>query len=206
VTADRRSLRGSNRPRRQPAFRSPAKTLTVYCEGRVTERQYLINLAARFRATSVSVARDHGDPKYLVELAVAQKKRARRQGEAADLIWCVFDADDHERLTDALIQARDNQIPVALSNPCFELWVILHFEEQTAYLDRAAARRCVQTHIRDYDKKLPFESLVPGAEAAHTRARALEERHLGNGSKEYENPSSGMWRFVDAVGALRTAP
>ena len=28
--------------------------------------------------------------------------------------------------------ARDNGIRVAISNPCFELWLVLHYAQQTA--------------------------------------------------------------------------
>jgi hypothetical protein len=124
------------------------------------------------------------------------------------LIWCVFDADEHPRLHDALIQARDNGIPVALSNPCFELWILLHFENQSAYLDRATARRAVERHVRGYDerKHVPYELLVPGEADASARAQSLEARHERNGSPLTENPSSGVWRFVDQVTALRTTP
>jgi hypothetical protein len=177
----------------------------VFCEGAVTERQYVIQLARSVRATSVKVATEHGDPKYLVELAV-KHKRAGRKSAPADIVWCIFDADDHKRLNDALIQARDNDIPVALSNPCFELWALLHFADHRAYIDRAALRAEVQAHLPGYDKELPFDKLAPGKDAAADRAKSLGEMHIGNGSEKHENPSTNVWQIVEAIENLRTAP
>jgi hypothetical protein len=201
-----RQLRGDARPKRGAAFRKPAETLLVFCEGKVTERGYVLDLAKHLRATSVSVATEHGDPKYLVELAAAEKRRRRRGTGPSDHIWCIFDRDDHERLLEALDQARANEIPVALSNPSFELWVLLHLCDHTAYIDRAALRGLVQDRLQGYDKRVPFADVAPGLDEACSRAEALAERHVGNDSDETENPSSGMWRFVEVVKTLRTPP
>lgn len=203
------SLRGSARAARRGAYLAPAPTLLVYCEGEVTEHRYINELARHLRATSVAVAREHGDPKYLVECAVTEKRRRRSGREAGDQLWCVFDVDDHERLRPALIQARDNEIGVALSNPCFELWALLHFQEQTAYIDRDPVRRKLQDHIPTYsrdNKVLPFADLVPRQDEAVRKAKALREMHVRNGSPEDANPSTSVWALVDAMSALRTAP
>jgi RloB-like protein len=202
-------LRGSTRIERRRPFRPAAKTLLVFCEGAVTERQYVYGLAKYLGAGSVSVSLERGDPKRLVEFAVAEKRAGRRRGsDAADLVWCLFDADDHTRLAEALVQARDNELSVALSNPSFELWLLLHFADQTAYIDRHDARREVENHVPRYSdrKEVPFELLIPGHSEAALRAELLEKRHRDNGSPTTENPSSGVWRFVAEVASLRTAP
>jgi hypothetical protein len=170
----------------------------VYCEGKVTERGYINDLARHVRATSVTVASEHGDPKYLVERAAAQKK-ATKSADPKDSIWCVFDADDHLRLAEALKQAKDNGIPVALSNPCFELWVLLHYDDHRAYIERAALRAKVKTHLPKYDKAVPFAELHPSCDQASARAVALHDMHEGNGSVRHENPSTSVWELVEAI-------
>ncbi|MCB9390355.1 MAG: RloB domain-containing protein [Acidimicrobiia bacterium] len=35
----------------------------------------------------------------------------------------------------------NSAIGVALSNPCFELWVVLHHEDQTAHVDRRSIQQ-----------------------------------------------------------------
>ena len=114
----------------------------------------------------------------------------------------------HRERLQALVQARDNEIPVALSNPSFELWIPLHFEDCSAYLHGDQARRDVEGHVPQYKerKTVPFDILAPRYEDAVIRSERLEDRHIGNGSRAERNPPGGMWRLVSELSAFRTAP
>ena len=123
-----------------------------------------------------------------------------------DEIWCVFDTDQHPNLAQAINEAGQSEIEVAVSNPCFELWLVLHSQEQTAFIDRHDAQRLANALGLSNDKNIPDTAWVrlgPDFETAKERARALAERHVGNGSSRRENPSSDVWRLVDR---LRDAP
>jgi hypothetical protein len=85
-----------------------------------------------------------GVPKTVVERAVQLRNRAeqeaKRRGDEYlryDYVWCVFDVDEHPFVPEAKQQAHDNRIDLAVSNPCFELWFLLHFQDQTAHIERA---------------------------------------------------------------------
>lgn len=89
-----------------------------------------------------------GVPKTLVERATEMKKAGEREANTKkdeylryDEVWCVFDIDDHPKIADARQQARDNGIDLAISNPCFELWVLLHFQDQRAHISRCPDTR-----------------------------------------------------------------
>lgn len=154
----------------------------------------------------VTIARDHGRPLQLVEKAVARKRadalEARRaRGRPYDEIWCVFDVDDHPNFEQAVDLARRHGIELAVSNPCIELWFILHLEDQTAYLDRSAAKRrardllgCGESLAAD-----ALDILAAHADEAIVRARFLDEKHAGDGSSPGENPSSGLHRLMEAI-------
>lgn len=124
----------SSLSRRPPTLRPKARLLLV-CEGQETEPGYFRQLAARHRVLIDVPPHQGSDPKTVVETAVCLKKDADRAARkdpfaAYEEVWCVIDVDQHPRLGDALQQARDNGICVALSNPCIELWLLLHFQEQ----------------------------------------------------------------------------
>ncbi|WP_084734299.1 RloB family protein [Rhodococcus sp. RD6.2] len=51
---------------------------------------------------------------------------------AAVEVWIVVDRDDHAYLEDALRTALREGIRVAFSNPCFEVWPILHLSDHRA--------------------------------------------------------------------------
>src|SRR4051812_45462119 len=177
----RRERRGPEDLRRRVARREPKRRILVVCEGGVTEAGYFKNLRAAFRNPLVVVEIDDqgGVPKTLVERAAARKREAERDAKSRrdeflsyDEVWCVFDVDEHPHLPDARQQARDNGIELAVSNPCFELWALLHFQDHTAHIERGDARRRLRQHLPEYEKSLPFIRLhTTYAEAVK---RALE--------------------------------
>lgn len=114
-------------------------------------------------------------------------------------MWCVFDVDEHPHIPDAKQQARDNGILLAISNPCFELWALLHFQDQTAHIERRDAYRLVCEHIAEYVKELPFEKLQPGYADAVKRAIALEKRHEAAMMDRGSNPSTGVYMLLQSI-------
>jgi RloB-like protein len=122
-------------------------------------------------------------PRHVVERAIELSASSD-----FDQAWCVFDVDSFST-DDAIVLASDRGIRLAVSNPCFELWLLLHFEERTSHVDdyRAAARS-LRKHVAVYDKtRLRFEDYQLGLSDAIDRARKLGD--MGN-------PSTGMWRLA----------
>lgn len=193
--------------RRREPHREPRRRVLIVCEGGVTEAGYFRDLRAAFRNPLVEVEIDYkgGVPKTLVERAAERKKAAEREARSRrddflryDEVWCVFDIDEHPHLPDARQQARDNRIDLAVSNPCFELWALLHFQEQTSHLERRDARNRLKRHLPDYEKALPFERLKPGYLEAVTRAHELERRCEADGEPG-RNPSTGVHRLTEQI-------
>jgi hypothetical protein len=88
-------------------------------------------------------------------------------------IWCVFDVDEHPLLAEAKHQASANHIKTAISNPCFELWVLLHFQDQRAHIARSVVQSLCRERIPGYKKLLPCEALAPYLADAMNRAGEL---------------------------------
>lgn len=179
----------------------------MFSEGEQTEVGYLIHWWREHRDTvGVTIADFQGGPLQLVDQAVAAKKRGKREsrrgeGRVHDEIWCVFDIDEHPYVPQAVDKAYANGINLAVSNPCIELWFILHFEDQTAHLERGAAQNrsrdllgCDKTLTRD-----AHDLLVAGFAGAKERAQHLDTKHHGDGSPPRSNPSSNMWQLVDRI-------
>lgn len=196
--------------RRRPASLDPRPRILVLCEGQVTEFEYFDALRREERNQLVEVEIDFtgGAPKTLVERAAIRKRnseeearRARDENLKYDEVWCVFDVDEHPKLPDARQQARDNGIKLAVSNPCFELWLLLHFREQHAHIERKAAATLLKTYIRDYHKHVPFEVLRDGYAEAVQRAEQLEKHHIDIGA-EGGNPSTDVYRLTEYIRAF----
>ena len=112
---------------------------------------------------------------------------------AQDECWAVFDVDHHlaKELSGAAQIATSRGYRLAGSNPCFELWLLLHLTDDVAGLasseeDRHAARACEQRlhetlqagdpRARGYDKNsIGAErfAVLDRVQAAVTRARTL---------------------------------
>jgi hypothetical protein len=197
----------SGRPRRSVSRAAVRRQILLFVEGERTEEEYLVDWHRRYRThVRVTVAEEHGVPVTLVNLAVKAKAEAARderrgRGAAWDEIWCVFDEDEHPNVPQAIAKAEANGIRVAVSSPCIELWFILHFEAQTAYIGRAAAQSRAR-HLLGCAKGLSddaLDSLAARYQDARTRARALDDKHSGDGSPPRSNPSSEVWKLIDQI-------
>ena len=93
-----------------------------------------------------------------------------------------------------------NHIQLAVSNPCFEVWLILHFQGQGAWLDNNDARRLRRSLDGSRDKGLDAAKYMSLIGNATRRAVELDQHHLRNGTLFPDNnPSSGMHRLISAV-------
>lgn len=191
--------------RKQPTRKAKPRILIV-CEGKVTEPTYLHALNQGWGTKVVlEFNLKNSTPKQIVEEAARAKKAAKRKkaedaNENYDAIWCAFDRDEHPLVKEALQQASANEIPVAYSNPNFELWLLLHFQDQTASLNRNQASTLCRQHMPGYGKAPYTDLLLPLLEAALERAKALMTRQIERGEAR-ESP----WTEVhDLVAAIRT--
>ena len=129
---------------RRPAVRPPAARIVVATEGVLTEPEYLRVFSRIHGDRSVRVVpiRVGGDPRAVVERAIEESERSKRDKLATrDSVWAMFDRDIHQQFDEARDLARGNGIRLAISNPCFELWGILHYQDQNAPLERQECQR-----------------------------------------------------------------
>jgi hypothetical protein len=146
-------------------------------------------------------------PKAIVERAVELKKQAdldakRRADDnlTYDEVWCVFDVDDHRLIFEATEQAKANEIEVAVSNPCFELWALLHFQDQRAHIERGKVQRLCIKHMPAYEKELSYDILRSKYSDALRRSEGLEKWHDSRGTPG-ENPSTMVYKLVERIRA-----
>src|SRR5262245_54609772 len=138
-----RRTRGTTRGRRTPSNSAQRFQILVFAEGLRTEVGYINHWLKRHRErVIVQFASNQGGctPMTLVQNAIAQRENdireaKRGRGGAFDEYWCICDVDTHPHLSEALALAAENGINVGLSSPCLELWFLIHFEPQTAYVN-----------------------------------------------------------------------
>ncbi|MCP3936882.1 MAG: RloB domain-containing protein [Actinomycetia bacterium] len=197
-------------PKRSPGRQPQRRVIRVLTEGEVTEPHYLTLLARKHRHT-ITIQHDKDSagsaPLTLVQEARRQQKASKRRrksdGPDFDEIWCAFDTDEHLNIAQAIAEARDAEVKVARSNPCSELWLVLHVEDHNANVHRHdIQRRATDLGLTD-GKSIcgteAEETLMANTQSAVDRAQHIDDRHGNDGSPAGENPSSGMWRLVEAI-------
>jgi hypothetical protein len=87
-------------------------------------------------------------------------------------------------------------VKLAVSNPCFELWLLLHHDECRAHQARCSTVvKRLREHVPNYDKtQVSFADHAKGVRAAISRARALD-----GDDDSFPNPSTGMWRLTEIL-------
>lgn len=192
-------------PRRgRAAKRAPRNVLRVLTEGERTEPEYLFVWVRHNAGVHLDLADTGMTPDALVRRAKEHLKAQPRRRSTRDFdeIWCVFDTDEHENLPRAIEEARQSGVEVAVSNPCFELWLVLHRRRQTAYIDRRDVQRLSNELGLSDGKAIAAagrNTLVEAFPIAKERAQELDRRHAGNDSPARENPSTNVWRLVDQL-------
>ena len=83
-------------------------------------------------------------------------------------MYCVFDRDPHPQFEEASKTALDRGLKLARSWPCFEFWLLLHFEVVRApYMRKGSVSPCdacihdLRKHLPEYSKGDPatFDAL-----------------------------------------------
>lgn len=108
----------------------------ILCEGE-TEENYFTGLVTqekyrrKFASIDVEIfkPKDHS-PIGLVNAAKDKIKKAKQDKNPYDFVWIVFDKDGHSGIPAAFEMARNAnpEIKIAFTIPCFEYFVLLHFE------------------------------------------------------------------------------
>lgn len=175
--------------------RSYQNKIIIVVEGKKTEKQYFTNLKISFHKLTLHVEVHPGIGKYdalsLVKYASELKKKDLNNNvwdEQIDQIWVVCDTEGVQnvrKIQSAKMLASRNGIKLALSNPCFEYWGILHYQKTF---------RPFQTpeKVKQYLR----EAYIPGYEESMDLFALTKDRinfALGN-VNELRNENNDHWR------------
>jgi len=181
---------------------APQPTVLIICEDSKSGKNYIEDAAHHFRVI-VTVEIIHvgkTDPKGIIEEAIKRKTKY-------DRIFCVFDRDSHENWELALGMTRDHkQISLIISYPCFEYWLILHFNCNRKPYDRQGSKSpgdcCVAdlrqiTSMANYDKgggTAVFANLIDRLPQARKNSLIVYNQAKIDGEM---NPSTEFHTLID---------
>ena len=143
--------------RRAPA-REPATIMIVVTEGEKTEPRYLemfkkihIEPFARKSDFRLEIVSGVGVPMTVVNRAIQELQRLQEPLSGEDSVWAMFDLDEHPKFDEAKHKARSKGVHLAVSNPCFEIWIIYHYQNWEGPIERECQRK-LEELCSSYDK------------------------------------------------------
>lgn len=174
---------------RRVGTRTERRAVLIVTNGERTECDYFEALRQEPWITGkVKVKVEKGDP-----AAVVRRATQIRDDNGYDEAWAVCDADEFD-VTSLLAGMHDPGVVLALSVPCFEVWLILHLSAGCRGSDNARqAGDFLKKILPTWDKTaLSFDDFRAGVFDAVYRARKLEQPPHGN-------PSTAVWRLIESL-------
>lgn len=189
---------------RESSFKEAEKIYILAFEGEVTEPTYFeglrnseyFNDSGLIEIISINRPPRRGtDPVSVKNLLKEAKEQFRFNKN--DEYWIVVDRDDwetiHKHSFDDLVkecEAEEN-FYLALSNPCFELWILLHFVDAVALDEEIKKQLLENARINPrkkfvgqlieeysglvYSKTPPVDLMLPNTHTAIVRAKSLDD-------------------------------
>jgi len=222
----RRKARKAEDLARKKASRDPYPKVLIVCEGEKTEPNYFSELKDHLElsSTNVVVTGECGSsPISVVEYALQLYELEQNSGDPFDKVFCVFDKDIHETYQQALdkISSANQQaldeiasekpediIIATTSVPCFEYWLLLHFDYTTAPFRGTGGKNACGRLIDELKKYMPayqkgdesiFGQLLdkqPQAIAYAVNSLRAAERN-GN-----DNPSTKIHKLIEYLKSI----
>lgn len=134
------------------------------------------------------------------------------KNDSYDKVYCIIDRDKHPNFHQALQKATGNKIEVIISIPCFEYWLLLHFEYTSCPFQVVQGSNCnevikaLKKHWSEYEKGTDFKYYYhllkrnQNKAIAHAKQRETECQHE---SLENRNPYTQMYSLIEYLNTLK---
>lgn len=170
-----------------------------------TERHYLECLERTFKKVHFVFADGNDtDPARIVSNTVNKIKKVKN----IDFAICLFDMDFGEERKEQFLKAKKiaekSKIILITSNPCFEIWFLLHFEYSTKqFTSSDDLLSTLRKFDKDYAKNkcnfLIYKNLI---NEAVKNCKKLDKYHLENSNNsniEFNNPRTDMYKLIEKL-------
>lgn len=201
------------RQRQKYPQRQTKEAMLIVCEGE-TEKVYFnaLKQSLKISLMDIKVETTGGGSalkivQYAEQLEKDRKRENRRAGsflaEPYKHIWCVFDTEGGDKraiLVEAVALAKKRKYHIAVSNPCFEIWYLLHFTDPVSPASPNLAKRALQKHIPHYKKG---QNVFRKLEALRIEAIERAER-FHKPDDEFANPTTTVYELVRFLYGLKS--
>ncbi|ARW47388.1 RloB family protein [Acetobacter pasteurianus] len=188
----------------------PSRRVYIFFEGSNSEPDYFYALERSFPCSLIKLVpiKKSGSPDNIVKECLVKKNYLATKAasyEKNDEIWAVFDKDDFDSFEQAVETCRLKNIRVGFSNPCFELWLVLHKKNYTKESNtKEIQKECEKLYpgYLENGKTLNFDKIIKNLHEAENRASSLRQHHKEEEEKEYISPSTSLDKLTSRIRRL----
>ena len=192
----------SRAKKRRKYLRKPKKIILIGTEGsNQIEKNYFTAFNQTQSEYKINVAKGNNtDPEGVFRDLLKTAKQEELDLKQGDILACFIDVDfkrgREKELRAAIKLAKQNNVSLYLSNPCFEIWYLLHFRYSTKpYCSNDEAIKELNNYISDYSKSKDVFELIVG------NSKKLEDYHLSNGTIDRikKIPYTDVYKIVEML-------
>lgn len=201
-------VRRANSRRGRKTLRKERSIILIAAEGsNKTERAYFLEFNRLQKKYKIIMAGGNNtDPVKIVQDAADSAKKKDLDLKSGDLVYAVFDTDvgKEKQIEKTRKIAKNEKVGLILSNPCFELWLLMHFTFSTkSYSNNKAVCDELMRKWPKYKKNInSFEEIRGKQECAIKNAKKLKTFHIKMSEKteiENCNPSTDVYQLVEML-------
>lgn len=160
----------------------------IFCEGE-SEDAYIQFLKIKYRLP-IQVITKITKNKISTKLIKTNLKSYEKHEK--DRIFLMYDIDVQGFLEKLLIIKNQIAIDLILSNPCMELWFLLHQKNQTAEINSENCLKQLITYFPDYKKGIICNKLQN-----KLKEKLKEAKNRAVKLEILKNPSSNIYQLID---------
>ena len=214
----------SGKSERSKRSRNSGDYVLIVCEDSKATPNYLKAVLDDLKLSTANiqiVGKECGSaPMSVVEYAKELKKQTKY-----DRIYCVIDRDQHDCFLAAINMAKGNGFQVIISVPCFEYWLLLHFEYTSSPFQNAQVHQNEQKtgslcdrvisqlkkYMPEYKKgnffnKVSYNAILKPREDSAIHNAKQRTGELGGVANIYaENPYTNMHELIEYLRNLKAS-
>ena len=195
--------------KRNTAKRREKPVYLLVVEGwNVTESNYFQGFQCQESNVNIKILRPNSvtDPKKMLSELRKKQKSLQLNLKKGDKLFLIadLDCDEEKAKTIRELMDKNKDVDFIISNPCFEIWFLLHFIYSTkSYNDGKQLIKELRKHIPDYEKCTDvLDILSDKTEVAIKNAEKLEKYFESIGAQwpgEECNPRTDVNRIVGKI-------
>lgn len=205
---------------RKKQTRQRQPRVLIVCEDSKSSAYYFQDMAKAFGLSAVDVrGKECGSAPISVLKYAVQEYEQEKSSDPYDRVYCVFDRDQHKSFSPAIkkisaLNKSGKPFYAITSTPCFEIWLLLHFD-YISHPFRAKKRSPCDQAISELRKKATLDGYKKGVGGIYAKLSEQKMKDAIKHSKRLlkdnkktgsDNPETNVHELVEYLRSQTPVP